>query len=678
MSVQTDWGVLQRVVLPADRDLDVLPLYIDSSLEAATVALSGTAAGSAEAAAGDEIGTAQAVLATGPQQPNSVLSGRSLRVAAGSRMSFATYFNAFPASYWRRWTTVSAVTLRVRITGEATVLVYKSTADGRSQRVDFVQTVGQDTEELVFELSLLPFADGGWYWFDIVAGRQAAVLEEASWCLPAATSEAPVAAEARTTSPGTRGRGTVTIGVTTYNRPESCLNLLGQFAAAPEVLELVDEILVVDQGSDRVEDQPDFADKTKGIADRLRIIDQGNIGGSGGFARAMDETVRAGRSTYVLLLDDDIIAEPESVLRAVAFADRCRRPTIVGGHMFSLYARAVLHSLGEVVHKWRFWWGGAPGTLPDHDFARYSLRISPWMHRRFDVDYTGWWCCLIPVEVVKAIGLSLPFFIKWDDAEYGLRARAADYPTVTLPGNAVWHVPWTDKDDALDWQAYYHQRNRMVAALLHSPYERGGSMVQESLSHQLKHLLAMQYATAELRLRALEDLLAGPGHLHPQLLEKLPEIRELRAKFPDGRPSKDPGAFPPARRPKPPRRGKDPAAPHGLARTAVTAARSVVRQGLPVRPGAARQPEASIAAMDARWWMLSQFDSAVVSTMDGTGAAWYRRDSGRFFDLLRRTVTTHQRLVVEWPRLRADYREAAGRTTAPEAWRGTFDAARRG
>ena len=43
-----------------------------------------------------------------------------------------------------------------------------------------------------------------------------------------------------------------------------------------------------------------------------------------------------------------------------------------------------------------------------------------------------------------------------------------------MPGAAVWHVPWTDKNDALDWQAYFHQRNRFVAALLHSPYERGG------------------------------------------------------------------------------------------------------------------------------------------------------------------------------------------------------------
>jgi GT2 family glycosyltransferase len=119
--------------------------------------------------------------------------------------------------------------------------------------------------------------------------------------------------------------------------------------------------------------------------------------------------------------------------------------------------------------------------------------------------------CLIPRAVIEEIGLSLPLFIKWDDAEYGVRASAAGFPTVSMPGVGVWHVPWTDKNDALDWQAYFHQRNRTVRALLHSPYAFGGRMVRESFNHQVKHLLAMQYSTAELRLLAIEDVLRGPS-----------------------------------------------------------------------------------------------------------------------------------------------------------------------
>ena len=39
-------------------------------------------------------------------------------------------------------------------------------------------------------------------------------------------------------------------------------------------------------------------------------------------------------------------------------------------------------------------------------------------------------------------------------------------------------------------------------------------MVRESLNHQIKHLVSMQYATVEMRHRALEDMLAGPYALH--------------------------------------------------------------------------------------------------------------------------------------------------------------------
>ena len=92
------------------------------------------------------------------------------------------------------------------------------------------------------------------------------------------------------------------------------------------------------------------------------MIGQPNLGGSGGFSRAMDETVRAGASDYVLLLDDDIVLEPEGILRAVTFADLARRPTIVGGHMFSLHDRSVLHAFGETVSALQAGGGGPRRT----------------------------------------------------------------------------------------------------------------------------------------------------------------------------------------------------------------------------------------------------------------------------------------------------------------------------
>ena len=59
-------------------------------------------------------------------------------------MSFGTYFNGFPASYWRRWSVVSEVRLTVALAGRgASVTVYKSMANGRSQRVDAATVDGE-------------------------------------------------------------------------------------------------------------------------------------------------------------------------------------------------------------------------------------------------------------------------------------------------------------------------------------------------------------------------------------------------------------------------------------------------------------------------------------------------------------------------------------------------------
>ena len=647
--------LLQRTILPSDRDIDVLPLYVDrDKAQLEPDSLPG----------GRDAEVSRALLlqptSTGESlRPEAILDRHRLAVDGGTRVSLGTYFNGFAASYWRHWTVVTEVSLEVTLSGQdASVIVYRSMSNGRSQRVGSATVGEQQQRSFSFDLPLKPFGDGGWYWFDVVAGDAGAVLESAEWFaeVPADRSEP----------------GTVTVGITTMNRPEFCAKLLTQIGEDAAVDEVLDQLLVMEQGTDKVTDSPLFAKAEAALGGKLRVIEQDNMGGSGGYARAQYETLQAGRSTYVLCMDDDVVCEPESIVRATTFGDLCRRPTIVGGHMFSLYSRSRLHSFGEVINKWRFWWESPKTVLNDWDFASRNLRSARWLHRRIDVDFNGWFMCLIPSEVMREIGLSLPIFIKWDDSEYGVRASAAGYPTVTLPGSAVWHVPWTDKNDALDWQAYFHQRNRTIAALLHSPYDRGGRIVQESFNHQVKHLLALQYSTADLRHLALEDVLAGPGQLHPDLRTKLPQIRARRKAYPDAVTESDPDAFPPVRRNKPPKRGHEPTEPKGTLGQVLSAAKSGIRQSLQTRELARRFPEARLAASDAKWWMIAQFDSVVVSTPDGTMASWYRRDKGEFARQLSRTVDIHQRLLREWPRLAREYQNALPQVVSPEAWAETF------
>ena len=93
----------------------------------------------------------------------------TLQIGAESEVSFSTYFNAFPASYWRRWSTLQSVVLRAELTGTGRVDVYRSKATGARIFVEGrpFHHDGDEPQAVEFEIGLEPFEDGGWIWFDI-------------------------------------------------------------------------------------------------------------------------------------------------------------------------------------------------------------------------------------------------------------------------------------------------------------------------------------------------------------------------------------------------------------------------------------------------------------------------------------------------------------------------------
>lgn len=648
------WSALQRVILPSADQTDTVPLYVDA----------GSASG-IRLRENDELARTPKLpeeklqlFSSGSREAHfeDLLTRQSMRVRSGEQISFGTYFNAFPASYWRRWTSVRDIRLVVTTRGTGAVTVFKSNARGSVQRVDGRRVDGTATS--VFELSLKPFGDGGWYWFDLAASSTDLVLEGAQWEAAGGPARA----------------GQVTLEITTMNKPDFCLNNARILAENPDVLEHVKEILIVDQGTQKVEDQAGFAAVRDALGGKLRIINQANLGGSGGFARGMYEAVENG-SDYALLLDDDIVVEPESIVRLLTFADHCRNPTIVGGHMFDLYNRSILHTFGEVVDPYRFV-PALPHADMDvrHDFSIANLRQTAWLHRRVDVDYNGWWMCLIPTKVIREIGLSLPLFIKWDDAEYGLRAREAGIATVSLPGAAVWHVSWLDKDDLVGWQAYFHERNRLITTLIHSPYPKGGRVLRESVQSDVKHLVSMQYFTEHGRIEALKDVLKGPMDLHKVLGSKLPEINAIKSEYPDAQLKEDVDDFPAPKLGRGPMGGtvvgmpsKKELIPWGLK----TVARQLIKAP---GPESAERPQGYLAHRDNRWFRVAHYDSVLVSNAEGTGASWYQRDPRKLKSMLTEATRLHLRIFREWDSLADQYRRAVAEISSIDAWKKTFEA----
>src|SRR6201986_1826799 len=93
----------------------------------------------------------------------------SLQIGAESEVSFATYFNAFPASYWRRWTMCTSVVLRAELTGTGRVDVYRTKATGARIFVEGSEfaSAGEQPVTVEVQVALAPLEDGGWIGFAI-------------------------------------------------------------------------------------------------------------------------------------------------------------------------------------------------------------------------------------------------------------------------------------------------------------------------------------------------------------------------------------------------------------------------------------------------------------------------------------------------------------------------------
>lgn len=632
--------VLQRVIMPrADDPLEVRPLYLDE-----------------------------------PEAKNGrtadVLSRRAVAVPPSTQISFATYFNAFPASYWKRWTGVNEVALRMSVQGAGRVDLYRSKPNGdvvhlQGKQLDTAadpDAAGPDgadgatgVTEIEFRVSLAPFEDGGWVWFDVATRHGALTVTDGAWVVA-------------TPLPPRR----LAVAITTFNRPADCVAALGALAEDPAVLDVVGTVFVVDQGSVKIPDHQDFAAVAELLGERLVVIDQENLGGSGGFARGMLEALRGTDVEHVLLMDDDVRLEPDSVLRVHAFASAASSPVIVGSQMLNLQARSHLLAMGEIVDLETTFWRPAPGSVYDHDFGKLSLRQQRLLHARIDATYNGWWMCLLPREVLEQVGLPLPLFIKWDDAEYALRAAEHGFPTVTLPGSAIWHMPWGDKNDASDWTAYFHLRNRLITMALHSRHDVRRALVTDGFRNTFKSLMAMEYSTVALHLKAIEDFLAGPQWLFHSLRYGLPAVQQIRKGYDDARVVSSAQELPmplfdPVRIE---RLLEPPVHPLAIARRAFS---TVARHLRAPDPVARDRPQINVPARNARWFLLGTLDSATVSNPDGSGVAFRRRDPQLFRSLLARTVSLYRRLVAEWGPTAGRYRAAVPELTSEAAWRAAFD-----
>ncbi|GAA0936856.1 glycosyltransferase [Nonomuraea longicatena] len=562
----------------------------------------------------------------------------SLTLGPSSEVTCDTYFGRFPASYWQRWTRVGEVSLRARVTGAGRLSLAASDVGGFAA----VVAVWEDTEggarEIVLTARLDRFADGGSLWLraQTEAGQDLRV-EDVRWCV---------------SSPGA-GRRTA-LAICTMNRPADCLETLRALAGDAQALAAVSAVYVVDHGDDLVRDQDGYAQVAKDLGAGLRYLTQPNLGGAGGFTRGLYEV--AGERMSTLLMDDDVLLEPDLVVRITAFADQAAEPLIVGGQMINLYHPTILLADAQQTDLD----GIQPGVPMPHSGVDVDLLGGRLQERRLDAGYNGWWACLIPPEVVERVGYPLPLFFQGDDAEYSYRARARGVPTVTLPGAGLWHTDfaWKDLDE---FNRYFLLRNYTIISALHGRFTLL-RLVRKLAAEFAQHLLSMRYGLAETLLMAVEDFLAGPRILHDGGVDALARVRAARAAHPETR-----------RHPAPELPRLVPEAPPIVGagrRPPLAAARGLLGRLL----GRHRHAVGAVPHDEAHWWHVAGFGTAVVTDASQQGFRVRRHDRGRMLTLARRGARVLLRLVRRGRAARTAYRRALPELSSRRNWSRLFGA----
>ena len=553
-------------------------------------------------------------------------------ILPGGALDLDTYFNSFDENAWQRHTGLRSLAIELTLEGSARIELWRHSRAAPGALLAEAQTSGGT---VVLSVPPLPHPRAaGRLALRIVAikgARDAARLVRGHWRTdgqPKPVRLMPV--------------------ICTFDRDAALAALLARLAADEPVLEAVARVIVINNGTPGLPDRlaAHCAPAGRGVAGKLHIVEQGNFGGAGGFTRGLLEA-RALGATHIILMDDDVVIEPESVLRTIRFYELATTDVAVAGHMLDLFRPTDLYEGGARLDDAKL------SVTPLHLGAELSQPGS--LNRFFDetpMHYNGWWFMGLPLTVLDRLGYPMPCFIRGDDVEFGRRLHDAGVPLVSAPGIGIWHEPFYAKLGS--WHIYYEFRNMFVLAACHLP-NPGRRLGFVALKWIVAELLMFRYQRAALLIRAVEDFLGGPAIYARNPREVHASLAGLRA------------AYPPevARRETVLHRPEPARGPRTRAAFLIRLAASLLSEW--------RRPDGSgrtiaVEPRDHLWFRVRSADAVVVREAWEVDQPLYRRSRATFRTLLRRTGSLAWRMRA-MPDVAAEWRLAHPGFTSEAAWR---------
>lgn len=210
-------------------------------------------------------------------------------------------------------------------------------------------------------------------------------------------------------------------------------------------------VVVVDNGS-----TDDSLDKLQDIeSDRVSLISlEANWGFSGGnnfgVKRALEN-----ETDYVLLLNNDTVVEKNFLSELVKEAEKNPKAGLFGPKIYYYN------------DKNRIWFAGGRISVNPLEVSGTHIGLNKIDKGQYDkvkkVDYITGCCLLIKKEVIEKVGfLDEDYFLYYEDADYGWRAKKAGYNCLFVPKAKIWHKCSAGTIEGSSSYIYYHTRNALM------------------------------------------------------------------------------------------------------------------------------------------------------------------------------------------------------------------------
>ncbi len=397
---------------------------------------------------------------------------------------YDSFYNSFFESYWKKYTLLNSIDLKLKLKGKGSVVISRNFSNGTTEHVC---TKPFDLGEFAEINISVPFSKSeldSRLSYQIKSEGNAQIEKEGSW-------------ETRSLK-----KREVCLGIVfcTFNREDYLKKNLELLKKSSIFNNLNVHLFVIDNASNL----------NLQNSERITYIPQDNLGGAGGFSRGLSETLKVKEITHTVFMDDDVKICPEVFERIQRWHEYSIEDSPICGAMVNLEKPNETCEQGALfVDKSTLFITSINDKL--------DLNEKPHLDKLTqlkEVDYGGWWLFSFPKKVVQKSSFPLPFFIKGDDIEYGVRLKRDGFKTIPVPGIWLWHEPFESKSSA--WVTFYDFKNRINSLIIHKPSSIWFQTTLDLILSFGAKISSYSYDHAYALILAMEKVLLGPSSLREE------------------------------------------------------------------------------------------------------------------------------------------------------------------